>query len=162
MDWVKHSEKNPTAVASNANNSSSNNNNNNSGSSSVGSAAGASSSGSGVVAAFAERRLKLVRDKLELRNPPLITCDELSENALRQSKPQVIEKLKEHAMGSKVSFVTKKKKKSSQQKKNKAFNVRARIGEKCSSVAEQVEALVDQATDPNILARFWLGWLSFV
>ncbi len=138
MDWIKHSEKNPLAIAAASSSAAAASNDSVSG---VANASGAG--GSGIVAAFAERRLKLVRDKLQLRNPAYITCDELTENSLRQTKPLVLEKLKEYSLG------------------YKEFNVRARIGEKCKTVAEQVEALVDQATDPNILSRFWLGWISY-
>ena len=41
-------------------------------------------------------------------------------------------------------------------------NVRARIGEKCSSVNEQISCLIDHATDPNILGRTWQGWEPWI
>lgn len=104
MDWIKHSEKNPVALLSSAQQQQQQQSSA-SASESASGLSGASLAGPGsAVAAFAERRLKLVRDKLQLRNPAYITCDELMENALRNSKPQVIEKLKEFAMGSKVAF----------------------------------------------------------
>ena len=96
-----------------------------------------------VVGTFAERRLKLVRDKLELRNPAFVTCDELDESAQKATRPLVIDKMKEYSRG------------------YRDFNFRARVGERCTTVAEQVEALIDMATDPNILARSWQGWSSF-
>lgn len=37
-------------------------------------------------------------------------------------------------------------------------NIRARLGEKELSVEEQVDCLIDQATDPNILGRTYVGW----
>ena len=37
-------------------------------------------------------------------------------------------------------------------------NIRARVGERCSTVEEQVECLFCHATDPNILGRTWAGW----
>lgn len=37
-------------------------------------------------------------------------------------------------------------------------NIRARLGEKELSVEEQVDCLIDQATDPNILGRTFTGW----
>ncbi|XP_002965996.2 DNA-dependent protein kinase catalytic subunit [Selaginella moellendorffii] len=38
-------------------------------------------------------------------------------------------------------------------------NTRRRIDRKiCASVEEQVDCLVDQATDPNLLGRLWVGW----
>jgi hypothetical protein len=30
------------------------------------------------------------------------------------------------------------------------------------SAEQQVRALAEQATDPNILGRMWLGWMPFV
>jgi DNA-dependent protein kinase catalytic subunit len=40
------------------------------------------------------------------------------------------------------------------------MNVRASVGAKCASVKEQVNCLVDQATDPNILGRSWGNFLQ--
>ena len=36
------------------------------------------------------------------------------------------------------------------------------VGERCTSVEEQVACLVDHATDPNILGRTWAGWEPWV
>mmetsp|Transcript_15125 Transcript_15125/g.59220 ORF Transcript_15125/g.59220 Transcript_15125/m.59220 type:complete len:1470 (+) Transcript_15125:2-4411(+) len=41
-------------------------------------------------------------------------------------------------------------------------NVRARIGERCDTVAEQVACLVDLASDPNVLGRMYGGWASWI
>ena len=37
-------------------------------------------------------------------------------------------------------------------------NKRATFSTGCLTVEEQVESLLDQATDPNILGRTWMGW----
>lgn len=37
-------------------------------------------------------------------------------------------------------------------------NIRAQLGERELSVEEQVDCLIDQATDPNILGRTFVGW----
>jgi len=37
-------------------------------------------------------------------------------------------------------------------------NVRATVKERCDTAKQQVDCLVDQATDPSILARSWFGW----
>ena len=37
-------------------------------------------------------------------------------------------------------------------------NLRARVGEKCASVQEQVRCLIDLATDPAVLGRTYGGW----
>ncbi|TRY56699.1 hypothetical protein DNTS_012969 [Danionella cerebrum] len=39
-----------------------------------------------------------------------------------------------------------------------ADNIRARLSEKDLNVEDQVDCLIDQATDPNILGRVWSGW----
>ena len=41
---------------------------------------------------------------------------------------------------------------------DRKYSRRAEIGERCSSVEEQVVCLIDHATDPNILGRTWQGW----
>lgn len=41
-------------------------------------------------------------------------------------------------------------------------NVRARIGPICSDTHQQVQALIDLATDPSILARIWGGWQAYL
>ncbi|KAJ3157367.1 hypothetical protein HDU89_002781 [Geranomyces variabilis] len=40
-------------------------------------------------------------------------------------------------------------------------NHRAQAGPTCKTVKEQVECLIDQATDPNILGRMYIGWGSW-
>jgi len=40
--------------------------------------------------------------------------------------------------------------------------VRAQAGETCKDVDEQVECLMDMATDPRILANSWTGWKSWL
>lgn len=39
-----------------------------------------------------------------------------------------------------------------------ADNVRAKLPETSLTVEQQVSALIDQATDSNILGRVWIGW----
>ena len=41
-------------------------------------------------------------------------------------------------------------------------NVRAQLPATGLSVEQQVSALIDQVTDPNILGRTWLGWEAWV
>ncbi|KAJ1332682.1 hypothetical protein BSLG_008311 [Batrachochytrium salamandrivorans] len=38
---------------------------------------------------------------------------------------------------------------------------RSRVGVQCESIREQVQCLIDQATDPNVLGRAWRGWVSW-
>jgi hypothetical protein len=41
-------------------------------------------------------------------------------------------------------------------------NLRARVGKQCHDPKEQVECLVDLATDPNVLGRTWMGWSPWI
>lgn len=41
---------------------------------------------------------------------------------------------------------------------DKRENVRAQLPASGLTVEQQVAALIDQATDPNILGRVWAGW----
>ncbi|ORX51884.1 hypothetical protein DM01DRAFT_1063713 [Hesseltinella vesiculosa] len=43
-----------------------------------------------------------------------------------------------------------------------SINIRAKVGEQCQSTTEQVQCLIDLATDPNILGRTWVGWQSYL
>jgi DNA-dependent protein kinase catalytic subunit len=45
---------------------------------------------------------------------------------------------------------------------DKKYSKRARVGERCCSVEEQMACLIDHATDPNILGRTWQGWEPWV
>lgn len=44
----------------------------------------------------------------------------------------------------------------------KEHNIRAQKGEKDLSVEDQVDCLLDQATDPNLLGRVWIGWEPWI
>jgi DNA-dependent protein kinase catalytic subunit len=42
-------------------------------------------------------------------------------------------------------------------------NARAQVpGKVCRTVQEQVDCLIDQATDPNLLGRIYVGWQPWV
>jgi DNA-dependent protein kinase catalytic subunit len=42
---------------------------------------------------------------------------------------------------------------------NPEKNIRAGICRSvCETIQEQVDCLIDQATDPNLLGRIWVGW----
>lgn len=41
-------------------------------------------------------------------------------------------------------------------------NLRARVGKRCDSVEEQVDCLIDHATDSNVLGRTYGGWEAWV
>ncbi|KAL0088017.1 hypothetical protein F4703DRAFT_1975680 [Phycomyces blakesleeanus] len=42
------------------------------------------------------------------------------------------------------------------------LNMRAKTGTVCQNTKEQVQCLLDLATDPNILGRMWVGWASYL
>lgn len=44
----------------------------------------------------------------------------------------------------------------------KEHNIRARLAEKGLSVDEQVDCLIDQATDANLLGRTYVGWEPWI
>eukprot|EP01121_Diplochlamys_sp_Union-15-3_P021863 TRINITY_DN9091_c0_g1_i1.p1 TRINITY_DN9091_c0_g1~~TRINITY_DN9091_c0_g1_i1.p1 ORF type:complete len:142 (-),score=35.51 TRINITY_DN9091_c0_g1_i1:42-467(-) len=90
---------------------------------------------------FPKKKIEIAKRKLELDNPAYVSLTELSES-IHQNK-KYLPFLKKILMGSEE-------------------NVRARAKKKCESAKEQVDCLVDQATDPNILARAWGGWAPWV
>ncbi|KAG0609962.1 hypothetical protein M758_7G027900 [Ceratodon purpureus] len=45
---------------------------------------------------------------------------------------------------------------------DRSRNPRARAGTVCQTVQEQVDCLLDQATDPNLLGRIYFGWQPWV
>lgn len=91
---------------------------------------------------FPKEKIAIARKKLEGYNPAFITIEELSKS-VHASAPYLGD-LKKIVKG-----VPKD-------------NVRARVGERCASVKEQVDCLVDQATDPNILGRTYGGWAPWI
>ena len=97
----------------------------------------------GSTAWFPEEKLKVVMKKLSGYNPAHIIIEELR-TSVHGNKQNIIKKLEEIVRGSKKE------------------NFRAQIGEKCASVSEQVEALVDLASDPNVLGRMYGGWASWI
>ncbi|KND04346.1 uncharacterized protein SPPG_00077 [Spizellomyces punctatus DAOM BR117] len=86
---------------------------------------------------YPQQKLDIARRKLEGDNPCYITTQELEWG--HGEKPW-FQAVRDVVMG------------------EKGTNRRSDVGQKCSSVKEQVECLIDQATDPNILGRAWRGW----
>ncbi|XP_053349394.1 DNA-dependent protein kinase catalytic subunit [Clarias gariepinus] len=83
------------------------------------------------------QKISFARKKLEGANPSVILCEELR---LGFEKDPVFKGMLAVARGT------------------EEHNIRARLGEKELSVEEQVDCLIDQATDPNILGRTFAGW----
>lgn len=96
------------------------------------------------VEVFSEERLRCLRGKLSGFNPAYITVWALSKNKFAKKDPAVLESLKEIVLG----------------KGNE--NARASLGKQGLTVHQQVDILLEQATDPNILGRTWKGWEPFL
>jgi DNA-dependent protein kinase catalytic subunit len=91
---------------------------------------------------YPKNKIKIAKRKLELANPVNIICEELKNNTSVQQVRKHIERII-------VGDV-----------KNGDF--RASVGRVCSSEKQQVDCLIDLATDPNVLGRMWVGWSSWI
>jgi DNA-dependent protein kinase catalytic subunit len=78
-----------------------------------------------------------VKRKLNKENPAFITVAELRES-VHASTPYV-KSLQQIVLG------------------EPGANIRATVKERCATTKEQVECLIDQATDPNIVGRTYNG-----
>ncbi|KAK1173766.1 DNA-dependent protein kinase catalytic subunit [Acipenser oxyrinchus oxyrinchus] len=87
------------------------------------------------------QKVNFARRKLEGANPAVITSEELK---LGFEKSPAYQSIIAVAQG------------------EKEHNVRAREAPRGLSVETQVECLIDQATDPNILGRVYVGWEPWV
>ncbi|XP_030635503.1 DNA-dependent protein kinase catalytic subunit [Chanos chanos] len=87
------------------------------------------------------QKVNFARRKLKGANPSAVTSDEL---ALGFEKDAAFKGMLAVARGSEEQ------------------NVRARFGDDGLSVDEQVDCLIDQATDPNLLGRVWVGWEPWI
>ena len=98
--------------------------------------------GAGVSAWFPKEKIRIATKKLEGENPAHIMNEELR-TSIHHDKRWLssLQKI--------VSGVPEE-------------NIRASVGVKCSSVAEQVACLVDLASDPNVLGRTYHGWAPWV
>uniref|UniRef100_A0A8L0DT02 DNA-dependent protein kinase catalytic subunit n=1 Tax=Oncorhynchus mykiss TaxID=8022 RepID=A0A8L0DT02_ONCMY len=87
------------------------------------------------------QKVNFARRKLEGANPATITSEELK---LGFEKDSAFKAMQSVALG------------------NEEHNVRARLGPDSLSVESQVDCLLDQAMDPNILGRVWVGWEPWI
>ncbi|KAK9971873.1 hypothetical protein ABG768_025216 [Culter alburnus] len=90
---------------------------------------------------FPLQKVSFARRKLEGANPSVITSEEL---CLGFEKNPEYKGLLAVARG------------------EEQHNIRARHNEKDLNVEDQVDCLLDQATDPNILGRVWVGWEPWI
>ncbi|KAJ7526251.1 hypothetical protein O6H91_17G090200 [Diphasiastrum complanatum] len=90
-----------------------------------------------------ELKMENAQRKLELWNPAEVTIGEL-QSSVHANKPYM------QALESMVRGSLER-------------NPRSRIVDKiCKSVQEQVDCLIDQATDQNLLGRLWVGWQPWI
>ncbi|ROT76684.1 putative DNA-dependent protein kinase catalytic subunit-like [Penaeus vannamei] len=92
---------------------------------------------------FSSKRIELLNDKLSDINPAYITLWAVSQNKF-VAKQKAYENLKQAVLG------------------DRGESVRASVGERGLSTHQQVDILLEQATDPNILGRSWIGWDPFL
>ncbi|KAK7113366.1 hypothetical protein V1264_012665 [Littorina saxatilis] len=86
---------------------------------------------------YPKQKVQWAARKLKGDNPCYITRDELR---LGHSRNAAMKSFESVAIG------------------NKNENIRAKLPESGLTEEQQVAALIDQATDPNILGRTWAGW----
>ncbi|XP_060920840.1 DNA-dependent protein kinase catalytic subunit isoform X2 [Labrus mixtus] len=87
------------------------------------------------------QKVNFARRKLEGANPAAITSEELK---LGFEKTEAFSGMQSVALGT------------------EEHNVRARLPADGLSVEQQVDCLLDQAMDPNVLGRVWMGWEPWV
>ncbi|XP_051572291.1 DNA-dependent protein kinase catalytic subunit-like isoform X3 [Myxocyprinus asiaticus] len=90
---------------------------------------------------FPLQKVNFARRKLEGANPSILTSEEL---CLGFEKSPEYKGMLAVARG------------------EEEHNIRAQHNEKDLSVEDQVDCLLDQATDPNILGRVWIGWEPWI
>lgn len=91
---------------------------------------------------FPQNKIDIAKRKLGGVNPAYIMWNELN-TSVHQKKPY-LKALQGVVMG------------------DARHNIRAQVKEKCESARQQVDCLVDMATDPNILGRSWAGWAAYI
>ncbi|XP_073344741.1 DNA-dependent protein kinase catalytic subunit [Pagrus major] len=87
------------------------------------------------------QKVSFARRKLEGANPAAITSEELR---LGFEKEKAFSGMQSVALGT------------------KEHNIRAKLPAAGLSVEKQVDCLLDQAMDPNVLGRVWVGWEPWV
>ncbi len=88
---------------------------------------------------YPQKKMEIIRKKLSGVNTCHITAEELE---LGHGSKPYYSSVKKVLMGREGRF-------------------RFTIGAECASVHEQVSCLLDQATDPSILGRAWIGWSAW-
>ncbi|ORE05303.1 hypothetical protein BCV72DRAFT_250689 [Rhizopus microsporus var. microsporus] len=91
---------------------------------------------------YPQKKLEIAKRKLEGDNPVDIVVDELTNG---HAKFTYYESACKVAQGERTE------------------NIRAKLlGKRCADPKEQVQCLIDLATDPAVLGLMWIGWQSFL
>ncbi|CAO3615261.1 unnamed protein product [Cunninghamella echinulata] len=90
---------------------------------------------------YPQQKLNIAKKKLDGFNPTVILREELE---CGHKEKQYFNHLEKVIVG------------------DPNINIRAKVNDKCSNTVEQVQCLIDLATDPNVLGRTWLGWQAFL
>ncbi|EFC47806.1 DNA dependent protein kinase catalytic subunit [Naegleria gruberi] len=130
VDWLKNAKKNPQFYQMSAENLP------NSASSSSSSEASQDGDQS-LMKWYPQRKVELAKMKLELANPKVIFKSDAQANLHLKKGLKYVDRAIEG---------------------DPKTNKRAKVGETCSSIKEQVECLIDMATDVKILGRTYIGW----
>uniref|UniRef100_A0A0P4W3R0 non-specific serine/threonine protein kinase n=1 Tax=Scylla olivacea TaxID=85551 RepID=A0A0P4W3R0_SCYOL len=93
---------------------------------------------------FSEERMRCLKEKLTGFNPAYVTVWALSKNKAVRRDPTAFEELKKVVLGQNCE------------------SARANMDRTGLTIHQQVDILLEQATDPNILGRTWVGWSPFI
>ncbi|KAK8389534.1 hypothetical protein O3P69_008916 [Scylla paramamosain] len=93
---------------------------------------------------FSEERMRRLKEKLTGFNPAYVTVWALSKNKAVRRDPTAFEELKKVVLGLNCE------------------SARANMDRTGLTIHQQVDILLEQATDPNILGRTWVGWSPFI
>ncbi|XP_042208389.1 DNA-dependent protein kinase catalytic subunit-like [Homarus americanus] len=93
---------------------------------------------------FSKDRIRCLKDKLSGINPAYVTLWAVSQGKHFKRDPSMMPFLQEVVLG------------------NRGEHIRADIGKDGLSTHQQVDVLLEQASDPNILGRTWIGWDPFM
>ncbi|KAL9649605.1 hypothetical protein ABK040_003282 [Willaertia magna] len=138
VDWLKYAKRNPQFYSeSSLELSSSSNNSNNKVNKKEEEEEEEIKKDEQLMKWYPKRKVELARKKLELYNPVEIFKSDANANVMIKKGIKYIEKAIEG---------------------DPEINKRAKVGEICKSVKEQVECLIDLATDVKILGRTYIGW----
>ena len=88
--------------------------------------------------------MRCLKEKLTGFNPAYVIVWALSKNKALRKDPSALEDLKKVVLGLNYE------------------SARANMSRTGLTIHQQVDVLLEQATDPNILGRTWVGWKPFV